>query len=152
MQKHRLCDFQRYYNAGVYVSSTSIKANTPRNPSRRLDPLYSRLNKLGLVTPPFKEVYWVNRRQAMLNLVQELALIQNLYDGSPLDIAPGGESLQTRAMGLNAHLINTAQFGKYSNSEKVNILYQLRRAVERLLRQYFSQDTGSVVTSDTTKY
>jgi hypothetical protein len=78
----------------------------------------------------------------MINLQQELTLLQQLYEGSPLDMSPGDESFQCNAMELNTHLISAADFGKYSNAEKINLLYQLRRAVEIIYRQHFSQSHG----------
>jgi len=137
MHKH----FSRPYNQAMHSTNALISSSysSMPKPLRRLDPLFSQLSQLGLVTPHLKAVYWMNRRQALEDLLQEITLIQRLYEGTPLDIAPGNESLQSRAMELNTHLINTAQFGEYSNAEKVNILYQLRRAIERLSRQHFAE-------------
>ena len=111
----------------------------PHNPLRSLDPLFLQLSHLGWVTPRFKEVYCTNRRQALSNLLQELTLIQKLYEGSPLELESGKESVQIRAMELNTHLVKTANFGDYSNSEKINILYQLRHALEILRKQHFAE-------------
>ncbi len=140
MQKHDVrtqSDYEHSYYASAIVSKTSGIGGAPRTPLRRLDPLFFQLSQLDLVTSHIKEVYWINRRRALVSLLQELTLLQKLYDGSPLEILPGDESLQTRAMELNAHLTNTNNFGKYSNAEKINLLYQLRRAVEIIISQHF---------------
>ena len=140
MQKHNVwtqCNYKCSCYTGTFVSESSTRSGAPKVPLRRLDPLYSHLSQLDLVTPHLKEVYCTNRRLALANLLRELTLLQKLYDGTPLDISPGGESLQSQAMELNAHLINTTNFGVYSNAEKINLLYGLRRAVEILTNQHF---------------
>ena len=111
----------------------------PHTPSRRLDPLFASLNQLGVVTPAFLEQYCINRRKALEKLVLELVFLQLLYEGARPPAAGDDPSLQVDAMELNAQLIRTADFGKYSTAEKVNILYQLRRALDMLQKRYFSQ-------------
>lgn len=118
--------------------SSSVAHKSRGSMARLRDPALQQLTELSLVTPQFAEEYLLNRRQALAGLVQDLVLIQKLYEGSPLGIGQGNEFLLTRAMDLNAHLIKDADFGVYSNSEKINLLFQLRRAVEIILKQYFS--------------
>ena len=145
MQKNNFrtsVDDHRSCHASSFVAKSSRPGDAPKAPLRRLDPLYSQLSQLDLVTPHLKDVYWINRRQALANLLQELTLLQKLYDGSPLEISPGGESMQSWAMELNTHLTNTTSFGMYSNAEKINLLYQLRRAVEILVSQHLDHYGG----------
>lgn len=137
----RLTGFERSHYAGAMAGSRISAGPTQevQKPLRRLDPLFSQLSHLGLVTARFKQDYYISRRNALECLLQELAVIQKLYEGSPLDVGPGQESLQSGAMELNSHLMQTANFGQYSNPEKINILYQLRRAVEMLYKRQFAQ-------------
>jgi hypothetical protein len=138
----RLTGFERSYYADAAMAGNRISAgasNEVQKPLRRLDPLFSQLSHLGLVTVRFKQEYCFNRRQALEGLLQELTLIQKLYEGSPLGVEPGQESSQSGAMELNSHLMQTANFGQYSNAEKINILYQLRRVVEMLYKRQFAQ-------------
>lgn len=124
-----------------------ISSSTPRRhnagfapyiPLRRLDPLFASLNQLGVVTPAFLEQYCINRRKALEKLALEFVFLQSLYEGARPPAADDNPSLQVDAMELNAQLISTANFGKYSTAEKVNILYQLRRALDMLQKRYFS--------------
>jgi hypothetical protein len=133
--------FSSRRRTGAMATSVPVQRSSGgvQNPLRRLDPLYSQLSHLGLVTPQFKQVYCFNRRQALNNLLQELTLVQRLYAGSPLEVETGHEALQTRAMELNSHLMLNAGFGGYSGAEKINILYQLRRALEAMVKQHFAQ-------------
>jgi hypothetical protein len=137
----RLTGFERSYYAGAMAGNKISTGATKeaQKPLRRLDPLFAQLSHLGLVTARFKQEYCFNRRNALECLLQELTLVQKLYEGSPLDVGPGQESLQSSAMELNSHLMQTANFGQYSNAEKINILYQLRRAVEMLYKRQFAQ-------------
>ena len=140
MLKHNVHTRSKYesgFHASTFKSNASGVDNAPRAPMRRLDPLFSQLSQLDLATSHFKDEYWMNRRQALVNLVQELTVLQKLYDGRPLDITPGDEALQSRAMELNTHLANATNFGDYSNAAKINLLYQLRRAVEIIFKKHF---------------
>jgi hypothetical protein len=142
MQKHNIqaaSELRPNYCTSTSVPKSPSTAVTSHKPLWCLDPMFSQISQLGLDTAHLKEQYWINRRQALVNLLQELTVIQKLYEGRRLDIEPGGESIQIRAMELNAHLIRTASFGKYAKAEKINILYQLRRAVEMIYSQHFGQ-------------
>jgi hypothetical protein len=118
--------------------------NTPKGHScssaRFLSPtdsLYTQLTQLGLVTSNFDKEYRLNHRLATADLLRQLILIQKWYQG----YRPGGDgkwqALSVRAMELNAHLVNNAGFGTYSNAAKINILYQLRRVLEKMLITHF---------------
>ncbi len=122
----------------------TAKSRATQTPLRRLDPLYSQLSHLGLATPGFQALYGVDRRKAVNQLVRELAVVQKLYDGRPLEIGEGDESLRSGAMELNIHLIRSADFADYSKSQRINILYQLRRAVEILRKRHFAQGQSAV--------
>lgn len=117
--------------------SSAVAYKSRVSMARLRDPALQQLTELSLVTPQFAEEYLLNRRQALAGLVHDLMLIQKLYEGSPLEVGEGNEFLFTRAMELNAHLIKDADFGAYSNSEKINLLFRLRRAVEIIEKQYF---------------
>lgn len=62
--------------------------------------------------PYLKDMYWISRREALVNLLQELTLLHKLFNGRTLNILPGGEALQKRAVELNTHLANTISFGE----------------------------------------
>jgi len=126
------------YEAGARAQTQTTTLKTARPPALlRADTLYTQLNQLGLITASFDEEYRFDRRTATRNLLRQLIIIQKLYQGSRIDVGSGSEELQIRAMHLNTHLINTAGFGVYSNAAKINILYQLRRVLEKLLITYF---------------
>ena len=101
------------------------------------DSLYTQLNQLGLVTAKFDEEYRLNRRLAVGNLLQQLVFIQKWYQGYRQGGDGKWEALSVRAMELNAHLVSNAGFGAYSNAAKINILYQLRRVLEKMLITHF---------------
>lgn len=103
----------------------------------RLDALYTQLNQLGLVTSHFDAEYRYDRRRATSNLLRQLVFIQQLYQGRRTEVELGAEDLQVRAMDLNTHLISTAGFGGYSIAAKINILYQLRKVLEKMLETHF---------------
>ena len=144
MQKQdvRLPGAQKSPHSKRFAVQTQVEprksALTPRQPLVREDGVYSQLSQLGLVTPAFDEEYRVNRWQATNSLLMQLTVILKLYQGGRLDIDEGSESLLVHAMDLNAHLICTAGFGNYSNPGKINILYQLRSVVGKILQSHFN--------------
>lgn len=109
-------------------------------PLFRADLLYTQLSQLGLVTTQFDMEYRFNSRLATRNLLRQLVIIQKLYQGGVEDAAEC-EELRVQAMQLNTHLINTAGFGVYSNAARINILYQLRRILEKMLKTHFGSDS-----------
>jgi len=106
------------------------------------DPLFVALSKLGLVTPAFLEHYRFERRRAVEQMNREMVFLQQLYEGTVPEMQTSSSAVQVGAMELNVHLTNTAGFGNYSNAQKINILYQLRRVLSVLQKQYLPSHAG----------